>query len=54
MAHNYDIAKHATTIATVRHVSQGVEKVEIEIFKDEEALDILTFVLALEAHKALF
>ena len=54
MAHNYHIAKHTTTIATVRHVSQGVEKVEIEIFKDEEALDILTFVLALEAHKALF
>ncbi len=41
-------------MATIKHISQGMDKVEIDILKDEYAIDILTFVIALEAHKALF
>ena len=54
MTQSYDVAQQATTMATIKHISQGMDKVEIDILKDEYAIDILTFVIALEAHKALF
>lgn len=54
LTNHYEIARKATTIARVKHVAQGMDKVEIDVLKEEYAIDTLTFIMALEAHKALF